>query len=185
MAPVQAWADAFRSSPDLTGVVSVYEDLRRKGLDFPMTELDGYSPVQTQKQVRQVWLGGAAAGSRVSSVLFLLPDGAEERTRCQSPARPPADVGAQTGPGGTRRLHPQPGDHAAGGAAELRRRPCLTCCCHVVQVKKLKAELGVVRSNLAMMSDMMSQLDPATVKQADAELLEVGGRVSSLASRRR
>ncbi|XP_034449579.1 target of Myb protein 1 isoform X6 [Hippoglossus hippoglossus] len=87
---VQAWADAFRSSPDLTGVVSVYEDLRRKGLEFPMTELDGYSPDQPPKQV-----------------------------------------------------------------------------------KKLKTELGVVRSNLTMMSDMMSQLDPVTVKQADMELLEL------------
>ncbi|KAM7386364.1 hypothetical protein PAMA_009132 [Pampus argenteus] len=87
---IQAWADAFRSSPDLTGVVSVYEDLRRKGLEFPMTELDGYSPVQAPKKV-----------------------------------------------------------------------------------KKLKAELGVVRSNLTMMSDMMSQLDPVTVKQADMELLEL------------
>ncbi|XP_070778834.1 target of Myb1 membrane trafficking protein isoform X2 [Enoplosus armatus] len=87
---VQAWADAFRSSPDLTGVVSVYEDLRRKGLEFPMTELDGYSPVQAPKTV-----------------------------------------------------------------------------------KKLKTELGVVRSNLTMMSDMMSQLDPVTVKQADMELLEL------------
>ncbi|XP_034046354.1 target of Myb protein 1 isoform X12 [Thalassophryne amazonica] len=75
---IQAWADAFRSSPDLTGVVSVYEDLRRKGLEFPITE-----------------------------------------------------------------------------------------------VKKLKAELGVVRSNLSVMSDMMSQLDPVTVKQADIELLEL------------
>ncbi|XP_053299675.1 target of Myb protein 1 isoform X4 [Pleuronectes platessa] len=87
---VQAWADAFRSSPDLTGVVSVYEDLRRKGLEFPMTELDGYSPAQPPKQV-----------------------------------------------------------------------------------KKLKTELGVVRGNLTMMSDMMSQLDPVTVKQADMELLEL------------
>ncbi|XP_050929687.1 target of Myb protein 1 isoform X5 [Lates calcarifer] len=87
---IQAWADAFRSSPDLTGVVSVYEDLRRKGLEFPMTELDGYSPVQAPKKV-----------------------------------------------------------------------------------KKLKTELGVVRSNLTMMSDMMSQLDPVTVKQADMELLEL------------
>ncbi|XP_019714085.1 target of Myb1 membrane trafficking protein isoform X7 [Hippocampus comes] len=86
---VQAWADAFRSSPDLTGVVSVYEDLRRKGLEFPVTELDGYPPVQAPKRV---------------------------------------------------------------GA--------------------LKAELGVVRTNLTMMSDMMSQLDPVTVKQADMELLE-------------
>ncbi|XP_037649217.1 target of Myb protein 1 isoform X5 [Sebastes umbrosus] len=87
---VQAWADAFRSSPDLTGVVSVYEDLRRKGVEFPMTELDGYSPVQAPKKIKQ-----------------------------------------------------------------------------------LKTELGVVRSNLSMMSDMMSQLDPVTVKQADMELLEL------------
>ncbi|KAM8723629.1 target of Myb1 membrane trafficking protein isoform 5-T5 [Acanthopagrus schlegelii] len=87
---IQAWADAFRSSPDLTGVVSVYEDLRRKGLEFPMTELDGYSPVQAPQKI-----------------------------------------------------------------------------------KKLKNELGVVRSNLTMMSDMMSQLDPVTVKQADMELLEL------------
>ncbi|XP_077356963.1 target of Myb1 membrane trafficking protein isoform X7 [Festucalex cinctus] len=87
---IQAWADAFRSSPDLTGVVSVYEDLRRKGLEFPMTELDGYPSVQAPKMV---------------------------------------------------------------GA--------------------LKAELGVVRSNLTMMSDLMSQLDPVTVKQADMELLEL------------
>ncbi|XP_075888664.1 target of Myb1 membrane trafficking protein isoform X6 [Nelusetta ayraudi] len=86
---VQAWADAFRSSPDLTGVVSVYEDLRRKGLEFPMTELNGYTSAQPQQKI-----------------------------------------------------------------------------------KALKIELGVVRSNLTMMSDMMSQLDPVTVKEADLELLE-------------
>ncbi|XP_053325193.1 target of Myb1 membrane trafficking protein [Spea bombifrons] len=44
---IQAWADAFRSSPDLTGVVTVYEDLRRKGLEFPMTDLDTLSPIHT------------------------------------------------------------------------------------------------------------------------------------------
>lgn len=43
----------------------------------------------------------------------------------------------------------------------------------IFQIKMLKTELGVVRSNLTMMSDMMSQLDPVTVKQADMELLEV------------
>lgn len=37
----------------------------------------------------------------------------------------------------------------------------------------LKTELGVVRSNLTMMTDMMSQLDPVAVKQADMELLQV------------
>ncbi|XP_023869086.1 target of Myb1 membrane trafficking protein isoform X3 [Salvelinus sp. IW2-2015] len=86
---IQAWADAFRSSPALTGVVSVYEDLRRKGLEFPMTELDGYSPIHTPNRV-----------------------------------------------------------------------------------KKLKTDLGVVRGNLTVMSDMMSQLDPATAKHSDKELLQ-------------
>uniref|UniRef100_A0A4W5NPX9 Target of myb1 membrane trafficking protein n=1 Tax=Hucho hucho TaxID=62062 RepID=A0A4W5NPX9_9TELE len=86
---IQAWADAFRSSPALTGVVSVYEDLRRKGLEFPMTELDGYSPIHTPNRV-----------------------------------------------------------------------------------KKLKTDLGMVRGNLTVMSDMMSQLDPATAKHSDTELLQ-------------
>lgn len=49
-------------------------------------------------------------------------------------------------------------------------------CYRYFQIKKLKNELGVVRSNLTMMSDMMSQLDPVTVKQADMELLEVKKR---------
>ncbi|XP_056143974.1 target of Myb protein 1 isoform X2 [Lampris incognitus] len=86
---IQAWADAFRSSPDLTGVVSVYEDLRRKGLEFPMTELDACSPIHTPNTV-----------------------------------------------------------------------------------KKLKADLGLVQSNLTLMSDMMSQLDPVTAKHTDIELLQ-------------
>ena len=46
---VKAWADAFCSSPDLTGVVSVYEHLRRKGLEFP--EPDGYPLVNTSNKV--------------------------------------------------------------------------------------------------------------------------------------
>ncbi|KAM9457638.1 target of Myb1 membrane trafficking protein isoform 2-T2 [Clarias gariepinus] len=42
---IQAWADAFRSSPDLTGVVCVYEDLRRKGIKFPVPDM--CSPIHT------------------------------------------------------------------------------------------------------------------------------------------
>lgn len=77
---VKAWADAFRSSPNLTGVVSVYEDLRRKGLEFPMTELDGYSPAQDPQKVRAAALTPSLpvislvfflSFSRVISVLLL------------------------------------------------------------------------------------------------------------------
>lgn len=48
----QSWADAFRSSPSLAGVVYVYDDLRRRGLEFPMTDLDALSPIHTPNRVR-------------------------------------------------------------------------------------------------------------------------------------
>nr|XP_020015172.1 target of Myb protein 1-like isoform X2 [Castor canadensis] len=57
---IQSWADAFRSSPDLTGVVAVYEDLRRKGLEFPMTDLDMLSPIHTPQ--RTVFTSEAPSG---------------------------------------------------------------------------------------------------------------------------
>ncbi|XP_076001770.1 target of Myb1 membrane trafficking protein isoform X2 [Genypterus blacodes] len=44
---IQSWADAFRSTPSLAGVVCVYDDLRRRGLEFPMTDLDALSPIHT------------------------------------------------------------------------------------------------------------------------------------------
>lgn len=48
----QSWADAFRSTPSLSGVVYVYDDLRRRGLEFPMTNLDTLSPIHTPNRVR-------------------------------------------------------------------------------------------------------------------------------------
>ncbi|KAF3700559.1 Target of Myb protein 1 [Channa argus] len=131
---IQAWADAFRSSPDLTGVVSVYEDLRRKGLEFPMIELDGYSPVQEPKKT--VPGNGPAVTSLPAALLS---------------SKPPL-IPAQT--------------------SELKQALEGSGALTPSQVKMLKTELGVVRSNLTTMSDMMSQLDPVTVKLADMELLE-------------
>ncbi|KAF3704617.1 TOM1-like protein 2 Target of Myb-like protein 2 [Channa argus] len=50
LALIQAWADAFRSSPDLTGVVQVYEELKRKGIEFPMSDLETLSPIHTPQR---------------------------------------------------------------------------------------------------------------------------------------
>ncbi|XP_034568019.1 target of Myb protein 1 isoform X2 [Notolabrus celidotus] len=132
---IQAWADAFRSSPDLTGVVSVYEDLRRKGLEFPMTELDGYSPVQGPKKTLPA--NGPAVTTLPAVVLS-----------SKTPIIPPHTSELKLALEGSSAFTPS-------------------------QVQKLKTELGVVRGNLTMMSDMMSQLDPVTVQQADMELLEL------------
>ncbi|XP_047232731.1 TOM1-like protein 2 isoform X2 [Girardinichthys multiradiatus] len=51
LALIQAWADAFRSSPDLTGIVQVYEELKRKGIEFPTSDLETLSPIHTPQRV--------------------------------------------------------------------------------------------------------------------------------------
>ncbi|XP_055085520.1 TOM1-like protein 2 isoform X2 [Periophthalmus magnuspinnatus] len=51
LALIQAWADAFRSSPDLTGVVQIYEEMKRKGIEFPNSEMETLSPIHTPQRV--------------------------------------------------------------------------------------------------------------------------------------
>lgn len=124
---IQAWADAFRSSPALTGVVSVYEDLRRKGLEFPMMELEGYSPIHTPG--RSVTVSAATP---------------------PSPKPPPASPLSRT---------PQP--HPDGPVSFSP-----------YQVKKLRADMVVIRGNLTLMSDMMSHQELGSVNHRDTELLQ-------------
>ncbi|KAI4883891.1 hypothetical protein NFI96_033952 [Prochilodus magdalenae] len=129
---IQAWADAFRSSPDLTGVVFVYEDLRRKGLEFPMTELDNCSPIHTPiKRVHDHEFPVNVCETPLSP------------TRAQSSRKTPTQQNA-TGP---ITLSPD-------------------------QVKKLRADLEVVRNNLRVMADLMTQVDPGCIQKSDAQLLQ-------------
>ncbi|XP_051562929.1 target of Myb1 membrane trafficking protein-like [Myxocyprinus asiaticus] len=74
---IQSWADAFRNSPSLSGVVSVYENMRQKGLQFPMTDLDSLSPIHTPNR--------SIPDNETSSSSVSLPD---SRTHTQS--SPPA-----------------------------------------------------------------------------------------------
>ncbi|XP_071767926.1 TOM1-like protein 2 isoform X2 [Centroberyx gerrardi] len=60
LALIQAWADAFRSSPDLTGVVHIYEELKRKGIEFPMSDLETLSPIHTPQRLASAPEGDAA-----------------------------------------------------------------------------------------------------------------------------
>ncbi|XP_051569700.1 target of Myb1 membrane trafficking protein-like isoform X2 [Myxocyprinus asiaticus] len=121
---IQAWSDAFRSSPDLTGVVTVYEDLRRRGVEFPVTELNGYSPIHTPNR----------------SVDSMSPVTAHAEQHTVKSSQPQNTETPLT-------LSPQ-------------------------QSKQLKAELEMVRNNLSVMSDMMSQMEPGSVQQSDTELLQ-------------
>ncbi|KAJ8251171.1 hypothetical protein GJAV_G00218080 [Gymnothorax javanicus] len=76
---IQAWADAFRTSPSLTGVVAVYEDLRKRGLVFPAAT-NTASPIHTpHEDVRSALKVSApppqpAASSSRGGALTLSPD---------------------------------------------------------------------------------------------------------------
>ncbi|XP_052769884.1 target of Myb1 membrane trafficking protein-like isoform X2 [Mya arenaria] len=52
---IQTWADAFRASPELKEVEKVYQDLKSKGIEFPMTDLDNLAPIYTPARTQ----GGA------------------------------------------------------------------------------------------------------------------------------
>ncbi|CAH0729932.1 unnamed protein product, partial [Brenthis ino] len=47
---IQCWADAFQNQPELQGVGQVYNELRTKGVEFPMTDLDAMAPIFTPQR---------------------------------------------------------------------------------------------------------------------------------------
>lgn len=49
---IQTWADTFRHQPHTQGVVQVYQELKIKGIQFPMTDLDAMAPIITPERVR-------------------------------------------------------------------------------------------------------------------------------------
>lgn len=49
---IQSWADAFYNQPDMSAVVRMYNDLKMKGIEFPMTDLDSMAPIHTPRKVR-------------------------------------------------------------------------------------------------------------------------------------
>jgi hypothetical protein len=48
---IQAWADAFRGNPALSGVCEIYDELKTKGVEFPATDFDHMAPIITPKRV--------------------------------------------------------------------------------------------------------------------------------------
>lgn len=98
---LQAWADAFRSSPDLTGVVHIYEELKRKGIEFPMADLDALSPIHTPQRVGGVQEGHRHRAARSHADACLrrrvsvsqgTPEVDPAMTKYLAPASPPAAV---------------------------------------------------------------------------------------------
>ncbi|XP_076448531.1 target of Myb1 membrane trafficking protein-like isoform X3 [Babylonia areolata] len=44
---IQTWADAFRGTPQLKEMEKTYQELKSKGIEFPMTDLDNMAPIHT------------------------------------------------------------------------------------------------------------------------------------------
>lgn len=77
---IQIWADAFRSQPDLNGVVLVYQELKNKGIEFPATDLDSLAPIYTPQR-------SVPDGAATDSTMSVSPLHASQTPN--SPAMPP------------------------------------------------------------------------------------------------
>ncbi|KAK7940311.1 hypothetical protein WMY93_003637 [Mugilogobius chulae] len=137
---IQAWADAFRSSPNLTGVVHIYEELKRKGVEFPMADLDALSPIHTpQRGTPEV---------DPAMLKYLAP-------AAPAPAPPkPAPAVVRS---------PQTHNTASGQGP-------ITATAE--QIARLRSELDVVRGNVKVMSEMLTELVPGQEDASDLELLQ-------------
>ena len=82
---IERWAEAFRSQPDLGGVVSVYNDLKSKGVTFPVRDPNSSVPIQTPR--RSVHPTAATPAATTRQDVRLLGN-----TRETSGAGPPQSV---------------------------------------------------------------------------------------------
>ncbi|XP_041434260.1 TOM1-like protein 2 isoform X2 [Xenopus laevis] len=144
LALIQAWADAFRSSPDLTGVVHIYEELKRKGIEFPMADLDALSPIHTpQRSVPEV---DPATNMHTSQT--------QKRGSFSNVSNSKSTSTPYTAPGGP--------PTNVGGPITANSE----------QVGRLRSELDIVRGNIKVMSEMLTEMTPGQEDASDLELLQ-------------
>uniref|UniRef100_A0A8B9E1A4 Target of myb1 like 2 membrane trafficking protein n=1 Tax=Anser cygnoides TaxID=8845 RepID=A0A8B9E1A4_ANSCY len=142
LALIQAWADAFRSSPDLTGVVHIYEELKRKGIEFPMADLDALSPIHTpQRSVPEVDPAANMHNSQSQQRMSTSSYSSTSPTAYSAPQAPALNV---TGP--------------------------ITA--NSEQIARLRSELDIVRGNTKVMSEMLTEMVPGQEDSSDLELLQ-------------
>ncbi|GFR71715.1 TOM1-like protein 2 [Elysia marginata] len=147
---IQTWADAFRGNAELKEVEKVYQELKQKGIEFPMTDLDNLAPIHTparsvpeseQSHVRS----GSARGAP--------PAGMAPVQRYPPAAFPPGGYPPAAGRVDT------PGTGVDGPLTSD-------------QTAKLRRELDVVQGNIRVMSEMLTELTPTAIDPSDLELLQ-------------
>ncbi|XP_064843003.1 TOM1-like protein 2 isoform X2 [Oncorhynchus masou masou] len=151
LALIQAWADAFRSSPDLTGVVHIYEELKRKGIEFPMADLDTLSPIHTPQrglpEVDPAVLKYKAPIQPHTAATATLPKPAAAPALAPAPLTPILQI-----------------PHIPNVQGPITANP--------EQIARLRSELDIVRGNTKVMSEMLTEMVPGQEDSSDLELLQ-------------
>ncbi|KAH9498384.1 TOM1-like protein 2 [Bulinus truncatus] len=156
---IQTWADAFRGNPELKEVEKVYQELKQKGIEFPMTDLDNLAPIHTP--ARSVperdpaplpERGGSSRGPSGQPSTGFVPAAGYPPPAGYTPAAYPPPTGYP--PTGF-----PPGSNSGGPLS-------------VDQIGKLRRELDVVHGNIRVMSEMLTELSPSNVDPSDLELLQ-------------
>ncbi|XP_057201516.1 TOM1-like protein 2 isoform X2 [Triplophysa rosa] len=139
---IQAWADAFRSSTDLTGVVHIYEELKRKGIEFPMADLDALSPIHTPQRG--------------------IPEVDPGTHKYKAPSQ--ANAASETAPKPAAATHNFNPTQIPTVSGPITANP--------EQIARLRSELDIVRGNIKVMSEMLTEMVPRQEEASDLELLQ-------------
>ncbi|XP_065338789.1 TOM1-like protein 2 isoform X1 [Cloeon dipterum] len=129
---IQSWADAFRHQSEMSGVVSVYSELRQKGIEFPMTDLDTMAPIITP-----------------------------QRTVTDSAPPVPRPVTASP---------PRTSSPQAMAAVEIGA--AIPQSMTPEQMAKLRSEMDIVKTNMSVLSSMLSEVVPGKEHPSDLTLLQ-------------
>ncbi|XP_069125320.1 TOM1-like protein 2 isoform X2 [Argopecten irradians] len=174
---IQTWADAFRGIPELKEVEKVYHDLKSKGIEFPMTDLDSMAPIHTPARTHpdvDPGLNRMRPGSSTRAAKYMVADDLKPRSGAgMAPGMAPGlapGIAPGMSPGIAPGMSPVPVQPAPQPVHPAQTGGPINPT--IDQMSKLKSELNVVQGNIRVMGEMLSELSPTNVDPSDLELLQ-------------
>lgn len=146
---IQIWADAFRKNPDLNGVVQVYQELKNKGIEFPMTDLDALAPIYTPQRS--------------------VPEPVQSMPVQQIPLSPQHPI--QQGQHQQIPQQQMPMSGGGGGTIVIPTTVVVPATLGQEQLAKLQSELDIVALNMTIFGEMLTELKPGQENPSDYKLL--------------
>jgi len=163
---IQCWSIAFRVAPELRAVEQTYQDMKSRGIVFPVPD-ESAAPIITPKPSGQHG-GSPSRGTsvRASPAKTHLPLNNE---RPALPAHGTANFTmASAHQQHQQQHHNQPAPRDIRQIVEMSGPVMPT----PEQMAKLRSELDIVNGNIRVMGDMLSEMMPGEEDPADLELLQ-------------